>query len=124
MNLFHSRISTKSIQSYLNFRNYLGFCGDSIYVQMIAFLRYLGYIQQRKLRLSPFEQHGMAFTLVVAESDILPINVPVTRLQFPDQRAFGYFPVPQQTVWTDIVGDRGKEQTIFPELPEHCAELS
>lgn len=81
-------------------------------------------IQQCKLRLSPFEQHGMAFTLVVAESDILPINVPVTRLQFPDQRAFGYFPVPQQTVWTDIVGERGKEQTIFPELPEHCAELS
>ena len=81
-------------------------------------------IQQRKLRFSPFEQNGMAFTLVVAESDILPINVPVTRLQFPDQRAFGYFPVPQQTVWTDIVGERGKEQTIFPELPEHCAELS
>ena len=24
---------------------------------------------------------------------------------------------------TDIVGERGKEQTIFPELPEHCAEL-
>lgn len=65
----------------------------------------------------------MPFSLVVAESDILPINVPVTRLQLPDQRAFGYFPVPQQTVWTDIVGERGKEQTIFPELPEHCAEL-
>ena len=24
---------------------------------------------------------------------------------------------------TDIVGKRGKEQTIFPELPEHRAEL-
>ena len=56
----------------------------------------------------------MAFTLVVAESDILPINVPVTRLQLPDQRAFGYFPVPQQTVWTDIVGERGKEQLSKP----------
>lgn len=65
----------------------------------------------------------MPFSLVVAESDILPINVPVTRLQLPDQRAFGYFPVPQQTVWTDIVGEHGKEQTIFPELPEHRAEL-
>lgn len=122
MNLFHSRISTKSIQSYLNFRNYLGFCGDSIYVQMIAFLRYLGYIQQRKLRLSSFEQHGMPFSLVVAESDILPIDVPVARLQLSDQRAFGYLPVSQQTVWTDIVGKRGKEQAILPELPEHCAE--
>ena len=123
MNLFHSRISTKSIQSYLNFRNYLGFCGDSIYVQMIAFLRYLGYIQQRKLRLSPFEQHGMAFTLVVAESDILPINVSVTRLQLPDQRAFGYLSASQESVRTDIVCKRGKEQAILPELPEHCAEL-
>ena len=80
-------------------------------------------IQQRKLRLSPFEQHGVPFTLVVAESDIFPVNVPVARLQFSDQRAFGYLPVSQQTVWTDIVGKRGKEQTIFPELPEHRAEF-
>ena len=62
---------------------------------MIAFLRYLGYIQQRKLRLSSFEQHGMTFTLVVAESDILPIDVPVASLQLSDQFAFGYLPVPQ-----------------------------
>ena len=65
----------------------------------------------------------MTFTLVVAESDILPINIPVARLQLPDQLAFGYLPVPQQTVWTNIVGERGKEQTIFPELPEHRAEF-
>lgn len=41
-------------------------------------------IQQRKFRLSSFEQHGVPFTLVVAESNILPINVPVARFQFSD----------------------------------------
>lgn len=80
-------------------------------------------VQQRKLRLSPFEQHGVPFTLVVAESDIFPINVPVARIQFSDQCAFGYLPVPQKSVWTDIVGERGKEQTVTPELAEHGAEL-
>lgn len=65
----------------------------------------------------------MAFPLVVAESDILVVNVPVACLQLLDQLAFGYLPAPQQTVWTDIVGERGKEQTIFPELPEHRAEF-
>ena len=72
-------------------------------------------IQQRKLRLSPFEQHGMAFTLVVAESDILPINVSVTRLQLPDQRAFGYLSASQESVRTDIVCKRGKEQLSKPQ---------
>ncbi len=46
-------------------------------------------IEQRKLRLSPFEQHGVPFTLVVAESDIFPVDVPVARLQFSDQLALG-----------------------------------
>ena len=72
-------------------------------------------IQQRKLRLSPFEQHGVPFTLVVAESDIFPVNVPVARLQFSDQCAFGYLPAPQKPVWTDIVGERGKEQLSKPQ---------
>ena len=88
--------------------------------QAFAMLR---NVQQRKLRLSPFEQHGVPFTLVVAESDILPVNVPVARLQFSDQRAFGYLSAPQKPVWTDIVGERGKEQTVTPELAEHGAEL-
>ena len=80
-------------------------------------------VQQCKLCLSPFEQHGVPFTFVVAESDILPINVSVARFQFSDQRAFGYRPAPQKPVWTDIVGERGKEQTVTPELAEHGAEL-
>ena len=88
--------------------------------QAFAMLR---NVQQRKLRLSPFEQHGVPFTLVVAESDIFPVNVPVARLQFSDQLAFGYLPAPQKPVWTDIVGERGKEQTVTPELAEHGAEL-
>ena len=80
-------------------------------------------IKQRKFRLSPFEQHGVPFTLVVAESDIFPVNVPVASLQLSDQFAFGYLPAPQKPVWTDIVGERGKEQTVTPELAEHGAEL-
>ena len=50
----------------------------------------------------------MPFPLVVAESDMFPVNVPVARLQFSDQRAFGYLPAPQKPVWTDIVGERDK----------------
>ena len=92
----------------------------SFICQTFAMLR---NVQQRKLRLSPFEQHGVPFTLVVAESDIFPVNVPVARLQFSDQCAFGYLPAPQKPVWTDIVGERGKEQTVTPELAEHGAEL-
>ena len=92
----------------------------SFICQAFAILR---NVQQRKLRLSPFEQHGVPFTLVVAESDIFPVNVPVARLQFSDQRAFGYLPAPQKPVWTDIVGERGKEQTVTPEFAEHGAEL-
>ena len=80
-------------------------------------------IQQRKLRLSPFEQHRVPFSLVVAESDILPIDVPIACLQLSDQRAFGYLSASQQTVRTDIVGERGKQERILPELPEHRAEL-
>ena len=94
---------------------------------MLKFLRtfnLLLYIQQCKLRLSPFEQHRVPFSLVVAESDILPIDIPVASLQLSDQFAFGYLPVPQQTVWADIVGKRGKEQAVSSELPEYCAELS
>ena len=56
----------------------------------------LRFIQQHKLCLSPFEQHSMAFTLVVAESDIFPIDVPVAHLQLSDQLAFGYFPLPNK----------------------------
>ena len=88
--------------------------------QAFAMLR---NVQQRKLRLSPFEQHGVPFTLVVAESDIFPVNVPVASLQLSDQFAFGYLPAPQKPVWTDIVGEHGKEQTVTPELAEHGAEL-
>lgn len=74
----------------------------------------LWYIQQRKLSLPSFEQHGVAFPLIVTESDILPIDIPVASLQLSDQLAFGYLPVPQQTVWTDIVGKRGKKQLSKP----------
>ena len=84
----------------------------SFICQAFAMLR---NVQQRKLRLSPFEQHGVPFPLVVAESDIFPVNVPVARLQFSDQRAFGYLPAPQKPVWTDIVGERGKEQLSNPQ---------
>ena len=47
------------------------------------------YIQQRKLRLPPFEQHGVAFSLVVAEGDILTVDVPVASLLLLYQGTFG-----------------------------------
>ena len=53
----------------------------SFICQTFAMLR---NVQQRKLRLSPFEQHGVPFPLIVTESDILPVDVPVTRLQLSD----------------------------------------
>lgn len=91
--------------------------------EAISLACFLRYIQQLELRFPAFEQHLVPFPLVVAESDILPINVSVTRLQLPDQRAFGYLSASQESVRTDIVCKRGKEQAILPELPEHCAEL-
>ena len=51
-------------------------------------------IQQRKLRLSPFEQHGVAFPLVVAEGDILTVDVPVARLQLLDRVLLGIVLLP------------------------------
>lgn len=95
----------------------------SIYLLPNSGTYYLWYIQQCKLRLSPFEQHGVPFPLVVAESDILPIDVPVARLQLSDQRAFGNLSATQKSIWTDIVGERGKQKRILPELLEHRAEL-
>ena len=43
----------------------------SFICQAFAMLR---NVQQCKLRLSPFEQHGVPFPLVVAESDIFPVG--------------------------------------------------
>ena len=80
-------------------------------------------IQQRKFRLSPFEQHGVPFTLVVAEGDILPINVPVARFQFSDQRAFGVSVAAQKFRRTDIESQRAKQNRICPEPAEHGDKL-
>ena len=44
----------------------------------------LWYIQQRKLSLPSFEQHGVAFPFVVAEGYILTVDVPVTSFQLLD----------------------------------------
>ena len=83
--------------------------------QAFAMLR---NVQQRKLRLSPFEQHGVPFTLVVAESDIFPVNVPVASLQLSDQFAFGYLPAPQKT------GQRTARRMVLSSCgrtkPQHC----
>lgn len=66
----------------------------------------------------------MAFSFVIAEGDILAVDVPVASLQLSDQRAFRHLPAPQKPVWSDIVGKRGKQERIFPELPEYGAELT
>ena len=95
----------------------------SFICQAFAMLR---NVQQRKLRLSPFEQHGVPFPLVVAESDILPIDVPVARLQLSDQRAFGNLSATQKSIWTDIVDERGKQKLskpkYYPNLTFYCIE--
>lgn len=86
----------------------------------------LWYIQQRKLSLPSFEQHGVAFPLVIAEGYILPVDVPVARFQLSDQRAFGYLSAPQKPVWSDIVGKRGKQKLskpkYYPNLTFYCIE--
>ena len=74
------------------------------------------YIQQRKLRLSPFEQHGVAFPLVIAEGYILPVDVPVARFQLSDQRAFGYLSASQESVRTDIVSSVARSNYPNPSI--------
>ena len=71
-------------------------------------------IQQRKLRLSPFEQHGVAFSFVVAEGDILTVDVPISSLQLFYQGAFGDCLATQKPVWTHVVGKRGKQKLFKP----------
>ena len=80
-------------------------------------------VQQRELRLSPFEQHGVPFPLVVAESDILTVNVPVPRFQFPYQLAFRVSLTAQQLRRTHIESQRAKQNRIGTELAEHGIEL-
>ena len=65
-------------------------------------------IQQCKLRLSPVEQHGVAFSFVVAEAYILPVDVPVASLQLLYQGAFRDCLATQKPVWTHVVSKRGK----------------
>ena len=69
----------------------------------------LWHIQQCKLRLSPFEQHGVAFSLVVTEGDILTVDVSVASLQLLYQGAFRDCLATQKPVWTHVVGKRGKD---------------
>ena len=68
----------------------------------------LSFVQQRKLRLSPFKQHGVAFSLVVTEGDILTVDVSVASLQLLYQGAFRDCLATQKPVWTHVVSKRGK----------------
>lgn len=77
---------------------------------LVRHILMLWHIQQRKLRLPPFEQHGVPFSLVMAESDILMVNVPVASLQLFYQPAFGVSSVPQELRRTDIESQRAKKQ--------------
>ena len=74
----------------------------------------LWHIQQCKLRLSPFEQHGVAFSLVVTEGDILTVDVSVASLQLLYQGAFRDCLATQKPVWTHVVGKRELPQ-VFPQ---------
>ena len=65
----------------------------------------------------------MPFPLIVAETDILPINVPVARFQLPNQLALGITPTTQQLRRSDVESQRAKKQAVSPEPAEHGAEL-
>ena len=77
--------------------------------RLLVSLVFLRYIQQHKLRFPAFKQHGVPFPLVVAESDVLLIDVAVACLQLTNQLAFGYLVTPQKPIRTDIISKRGKE---------------
>ena len=64
---------------------------------------FYGIYNSVKLRLSPFKQHGVPFTFIMTESNILMVNVPVASLQLFYQPAFGVSPVPQELRRTDIM---------------------
>jgi len=59
----------------------------------------------------------------VAETDILPINVPVARFQLLDQFALGITPAAQQLRRSDIESQCAEQQAVSPEPAEHGAEL-
>ena len=65
----------------------------------------------------------MPFSLIVAETYILPINVPVARFQLLDQLALGIMPAAQQLRRSDIESQRTKKQAVSSEPAEHGAEL-
>ena len=77
--------------------------------RLLVSLVFLRYIQQHKLRFPAFKQHGVAFPFVVAECDVLLIDVAVACLQLTNQLAFGYLVTPQKPIRTDILSKRGKE---------------
>ena len=52
----------------------------------------------------------MPFSLIVAETDILPINVPVARFQLLDQFALGITPAAQQLRRSDIESQCAEQQ--------------
>lgn len=83
----------------------------------------LWYIQQLKLRLSPFKQHGVPFTFIMTESNILMVNVPVASLQLFYQPAFGVSPVPQELRRTDIESQRAKQHAVTSKITEYADEL-
>lgn len=71
--------------------------------EAISLACFLRYIQQCKLRFPAFEQHLVPSPFVVAESDVLLIDVAVTHLQLSYQRAFGYLVAPQKPIWSHIM---------------------
>ena len=72
-----------------------------------------GYIQQFKLFLPSSLDARHYLSLIASERDILLVDIPVAGFQFLDQPAFGYLPVPDQPVISDIIGQRCDQEGIF-----------
>ena len=72
---------------------------------------------------SPFDARNH-FPLVASEGDIFLIDIAVTRLQFFQQPALGYFSIPFDTGTAHIIRKNTNDQRITSQITEHTAQLT
>lgn len=82
-----------------------------------------GNIKQGKLHPSSFDKPSEDFALISTERDKLTVEIPVARLYLPQQLALGMFAVSQQSACSYVVGQDGKQQSIFSVVFEHHQTL-
>ena len=75
---------------------------------------YLWNIQQFKLFLPSSLDARYHFSLIASERDIFLVDIPAAGFQFLNQPAFRHFPVPDQPVISDIIGQHCARRASFP----------